>query len=296
MNKISNACDVLELQFPFDEITLKKQYHKMALKYHPDKNRYESISGEHFKKINESYTFLSEHLNLKDTEDTINNDYNVILMNFINFFYDEKNSSIISNFICELSLSYGNFIVDEFCKGLDSRSLLYLYEFLKKNDKLLNIDNSIINKIKEYIKSKNVDNNPYIINPSIDDLFENNIHKLIRGEKTIYIPMWHSELVYELENYELLVKCIPDLPDFVNIDENNNIHVYLKVKFNNILFNKSCIFFNLGNNKFSINIEELKIKFNQIIILKEQGISIINQKNVYDNSVKSDIIAHIEFI
>ena len=56
----------------FKDITLdylKKKYHKLALKNHPDKNGNTTESNDKFKLIKESYEFLKreiEHLNPED--------------------------------------------------------------------------------------------------------------------------------------------------------------------------------------------------------------------------------------
>jgi DnaJ-class molecular chaperone len=53
------------------EITLqrlKKQYHKLALKYHPDKNGNTCESNEKFKKIQEAYYYLKNELQFLDSE------------------------------------------------------------------------------------------------------------------------------------------------------------------------------------------------------------------------------------
>lgn len=294
---LKEACNILELNMPFDKNMLKKQYHKLALRYHPDKNK-QNNAGERFKEINSSYTFLSKHLdkNYDESEESI--DYNNILDSFINIFCSKNTesdyTSIFYNIISKIKLNYDSSFVYEICKEFDVSVLIELYEFIKKYEQLLNIDKEFINNLKHWIDNKVVEN-VYIVNPTIDDLFDNNIHKLVRGEKTIYIPMWHSELVYEFDKHDLIVKCIPDLPDHISIDERNNLHVHLKIQFDGLL-STNKITFNLGKKEFHINLSELHIVKYQTYIIKNNGISIINEKNVYDNSKKSHIKIHIDFI
>ena len=59
-----DAFDILEIDFThvkYEDLSLeylKKQYRKLALKHHPDKNGNTHDSNEQFKKINEAYHFL----------------------------------------------------------------------------------------------------------------------------------------------------------------------------------------------------------------------------------------------
>ena len=44
-----------------------------------------------------------------------------------------------------------------------------------------------------------------------------------------HVPLWHSELHYDLSNNEtLVVNCIPDLPSHIWIDEYNNLYISIK--------------------------------------------------------------------
>lgn len=294
---VKTACDTLQLQRPFDKTTLKKHYHKMALKYHPDKNKDENAE-DHFKNIGSSYTFLSRHLDSNFVEEETSSEYSDVLDSFVKFFSggktDEDYSSVIFDIISKIKMKCNDDTVLELCREIDINTLVDVYEFVKKYETFLYLEISLVDKIKEYIDSQRGDN-VYIVNPSIDDLFDNNIYKLLRGEKTIYVPMWHSELVYEFDKEELTVKCIPNLPDHINIDERNNMHVYLKRKFDGLLHMPN-IQFNLGKNTFQIELSDLHIMKYQTITIRDKGISLINESNVYDDSKRSHIIIHLEFI
>jgi DnaJ-class molecular chaperone len=52
--------DILEVTVDADENTIKKQYRKMAIKYHPDKNNSSAESSKKFQQISEAYEVLSD--------------------------------------------------------------------------------------------------------------------------------------------------------------------------------------------------------------------------------------------
>ena len=97
-------------------------------------------------------------------------------------------------------------------------------------------------------------------------------------EYSIYIPLWHEEIVYN----NVYVYINPQLPDNMYIDADNNIHVFEYARF--------PLHIDVGGVSFLI--EETTEK---IVEFKEQGIPIIN-KNIYDISVLSDVIIHLHFI
>ena len=54
------AYDILELQYGEPPEAIKKAYRRLALKYHPDRNKGSKEAEEKFKKINNAYEYLSE--------------------------------------------------------------------------------------------------------------------------------------------------------------------------------------------------------------------------------------------
>ncbi|XP_042194799.1 dnaJ homolog subfamily C member 5B-like [Callorhinchus milii] len=53
--------DILEVNKKATVEEIKAAYRKLALKYHPDKNRNDPAAAEMFKEINKSYIILSDH-------------------------------------------------------------------------------------------------------------------------------------------------------------------------------------------------------------------------------------------
>jgi len=68
--------------------------------------------------------------------------------------------------------------------------------------------------------------NIIVLNPNLDDLFNQSVYKLKVGDETCLVPLWHNELIYD--KHKLQVQCEPELPENVQLDEYNNVHVWIK--------------------------------------------------------------------
>jgi hypothetical protein len=167
--------------------------------------------------------------------------------------YDYLNNSDDSDNSDESNL---NDIFNQFDSDTLKRYVSILH-FLKKN-----ID-SVINPVVDHLKKYEY----YELHPTLEQLFNKSVYIL----NDIYVPLWHHQLT--INNYK--IKIIPDLPDYVDIDEHNNVHVYLTK-------NNEDIIFNLGGVSFLINKNET---------FSGKGIPIIQEK-IYDISL-SDVIFHI---
>jgi hypothetical protein len=171
--------------------------------------------------------------------------------------YDHYDQNVQDN-------EYDKDIFDHF----DSDTLKYyvsILHFFKEN--IDHVINPVINHLKKF--------EYYELHPTINQLFNKSLFIL----NDIYVPLWHHELT--INHYK--IKIIPELPDYVDIDIYNNIHVYLTVQTKN---DDSEFEFELGGVSFSIN-------HTQTIFIGK-GIPIIQEKNnIYDISKLSDVIFHI---
>ena len=83
---IQTAQTILQLPPNFVPADIKKQYHKLSLRYHPDKNK--SVdANERFQEINRAYRFLCEN----ETDGrSIPMNYDDILFSLINMTYKNQ--------------------------------------------------------------------------------------------------------------------------------------------------------------------------------------------------------------
>lgn len=322
------AMQILELNTD-DITTIKKQYRCLALKYHPDKNSSPN-SQQKFQEINEAYNYLIKPDSLFDysSDEEDGEDYDINESN--EFTYIDKSSysyylfSFIKNVLSnEMSnndreddrlnspiFKIGNKILFSILKKLETKCEESLFELLKKIDKTvlyklriilfkhrdsLHIGEDFFNKIDEIIRNKIGEDECIILNPTIEDLFKHNVYKFTMENKQYVVPLWHHELIYDNSGSELIIQCIPILPESVFIDNNNDVHIDLQYRIQE-LFGLDYKEFTIGNQKFKFIVGEVKLKTFQILRLGKCGIPKININAVYDYSNISDIFIHLELI
>jgi hypothetical protein len=308
---IKEACHLLDIDIvqilKLTKDDLKKKFHKSALKHHPDKNGNTLEATIKFQQINAAYRYLLSNLDFEDKENNNNNDNdnifsnNMQYINLLNMFIDTiikgNYKENLINILQEIMKGYKE-ISNKLFEDLDRDTSLEIYHFLCKYKNILYISSSIIENIRNIIIEKFSKDNIIILNPNLIDLFENNIYKLMIDEQKYLVPLWHNELYFDgKENNDIIVFCIPDLPENIKIDENNNLLVDLEVNIDNfiIFLESKYISFILGNKSFDIPLEQLLLKKKQIYVFHKQGISQIIENKMYDTTKKSDIIVTISF-
>ena len=173
---------------------VRKAYLKASLKYHPDKYH---DNGEKFKEINEAYTYLCNN-NKINVEET-NSSFEKIMEEFISKFSQNQNWDIlfIKTTMANIFLKCENYILNIF-EHLEKDKAMEVYEFLTDLHFFTDWNDDYLDKLKIIIQKKMKYDNIVLLNPTLDDLLEDNVFKLEIQEKVFYIPLWYNELYFDM--------------------------------------------------------------------------------------------------
>ena len=301
---LTDALNVLEID-NISNLTLeslKRKYHKMALQNHPDKNGNTPDSTERFQKIQEAYVLVQREIKFLDLNDRDNNNtnddsfcepsvsgYTTILHLFIDGILKGEYNEFISKIVKDIVTGCKDISLKLF-DNMNKEQSLSIYNFIVKYKQILRLTDETVDKVKEILLKKYNDVQIYVLNPSINDLFQNNVYKLEIDNKLYFVPLWHSELYFESD---IIVKCNPELPENVEIDEDNNIIITERISITSSLLVEKTRHIKVGGRSFELPLDQLYIRPFQIIILKKQGISKIFEDDIYKIEDRSDVILKI---
>jgi DnaJ-class molecular chaperone len=285
---------------------LKKKYHKLALQNHPDKNGNTLESNEKFKQINEAYDFLQKELKYLNPDDLHGNDeanaqkspiYMDILQIFMKSIFQGNYNDIISSIVKEIVTGCKTISVKLF-DDLDKDASVNIYTFLSNNRSILHLSQELLEEIREIVLKKYNNVMVYKLNPSINDLLNNNLYKLCVGEQLFLVPLWYNEVHFDGSGCEILVFCEPELYEGITIDDDNNIHMEIKIDFVNLaklIGENTNIPITIGNKEVCIPVSELYMKKEQYYRIKQQGLSKI-KNDIHNVSEKADIIIKVNVL
>lgn len=309
-----NACSILDIDV--DNISgaaisavdaqryVQKQYRRKALLYHPDKNPHPDSCAK-FQEVRDAYEYLSKYQGFaesdSDDDDCDGSDgagmanktgYNWTVFSFLkNVLSKDNRQQIFYTILQKVTTSCEATALDTLRK-LDKPILLKTRDFLKKYMEELHFTEAFMEKIDGLIVEKLRGDERILLNPTLTDLMEHNLYKLHIQDFTYIVPLWHHELVYDNSGNDIYVKCCPVLPDNTSIDDKNNIRVSVAFSIPDV-WGKETVEVVVGDKPFAIRVGLLKLCENQTVIFAQQGVSRINTANVYDVTVKSDVIFDI---
>ncbi len=345
---IQVAANILELNYTdissFTPDKIKKQYYKLALQYHPDKHNNSAQSTAIFQDLNTAYHYLIkelhhlDHINASSTSNASNasNSNNMnqtfsqyssfssfftsstedneeqpayisLLTIFVNLLVKSAGSDLFASIVKDIVLGCKQISIKLF-DGLSKEMSLEVYSLLLKYQQILCIKEEIIEQVKSVLFEKYKNTFLFSLNPSLEDLFESNVYKLMHNGHAYFVPLWHSELYYDCisgptptfnslddatSGGEVIVKCIPDLGENIFIDEMNNIHTTMRVVLRDISLKNPVLELKLGTRSFEIPCDKLMIKPLQYYTIRKKGIAKIDEINMYSIEQKADIVVKI---
>lgn len=293
-----------------------RQYRRMALKCHPDKNGNSPESTKEFHKLSDAYDIVRNMISMPEEDGMSDNTSNEstsyfdILSQFVKSVMKTNdsqesnhhhNSSVFRQKIIEIVRDYQDISVSMF-ENIDRETSISIYQFLCCYREILYISSEVLERICSVIQSKFEELCIYTISPTLDDMFLDKVFKLNIDGHMYLVPLWHKEVYFDDKSnpeQEILVLCEPQVDDrLCRVDENNNIHITGEVPFSRDLLNKdgwtditipgSVKTVRICNNK-------LMLSHVQIVRIVGEGILRIHEKDMYNNIDRGDIFVTVRF-
>ena len=179
---IQIACNLLDIddliRGNYTNLTydyVKRKYHKMALKWHPDKNGNTVEATQRFQKINEAYTYLITELELTNDNDFVSSSsfnqdkdkdkdkdkdgqmYTSLLSVFLSGILkvDTKSmTDLLVKIVKDIVLNGSKVISTKLIDDLDKEKSLELYNFLNKYKHILYISPETLDFVSSLLKEK----------------------------------------------------------------------------------------------------------------------------------------------
>jgi hypothetical protein len=211
--------------------------------------------------------------------------------------FEGKYNDLLSKIVNDIMIT-GKKISAKLFDDLDKDTALNIYTFLSNNRSTLHLSQDILDIVREIVVKKYNDVEVYRLNPSINDLLNNNLYKLYVNNELFLVPLWHNESYFDGSGCEIMVICEPELPNGIIIDDDNNICIEVEISLSKLLndiLNNNFIEIEIGDKKFNIFLSNLYMKREQYYRIKNEGLSKI-KKDIYDISEKTDIIVKIKLI
>ena len=302
MNR-ETALKILGLTDPIaeeDDETLKKTYRALILKYHPDKNKSE-YSAAKFQEVREAYAFLQTADSIMEDDDPANESYNDILRIFLSRILEKEYAELAAPFITkmfELIFARIAFYADfksapffDLLRPINRPALEAIYSLLSKYREAFHLPEGLFEKMDEVLRLDEY----IVLNPTLDDMFsEENVYKLKYEDRTYLVPLWHHDMTFDHEGRDLVVKCFPSLPDHIEVDEWNNLTVYLRFNVADV-WNREVEVEICHNKSVKFDGQLLRLTEEpQTILLDGCGLICNNVNDIFDSSVLQNIVLIVQ--
>lgn len=306
---LERALQILCLDSDQEDDAIKRAYRAKILQYHPDKNKSDADAARKFQEVREAYLFLTEGEtgDFAETGDFSTGSYEDVLRDFLMKILEEEYADLGVRVFAKIF----NVLIRWAAQKLESKSaalleslnrpaLVAVHTLLLRYREAFHLPDELFERIGELLANRKsadpLSKDPedgsecIVLNPTLDDLFtEENIYKLKFANHTYLVPLWHHEMMFEHEGRDLTVRCVPVLPDNMEIDEWNVLSVWLEYKVEDV-WNRE-VFVDIGGQTFSFDGRKLRLtEEEQEVVLEGCGLLYNNIMNIFDATKKQNIV------
>ncbi len=297
MKSCREACEILELDDPsaLSIAVIRKQYKLMALKYHPDKNKSPDAT-KRYQEIKDAHDYLLKHIESGRHESGVFEEatWTSSVSSFFETLYN--NEHLQKRVFHPLLMRIIETCETKIFEKMDAARASKIYAILVKYKDSLHLSDDFLEKVGEVIRTTTA-TKAFVLNPNLDDMLKQSVYKLRVDESdatTVYVPLWHSELIY---NKNCIVQCEPELPPNVELDENNNIHVFLTYNLMDLWRDgEATVAYSLGKEERSFPLESLVVKRDQVVIMTGEGMPRANTVEIFSVERLSDVYLHVTLL
>ncbi len=286
MMNCQRASEILEINAPFETATVRKQYKILSLKWHPDRNKAPN-AAEKYMEIKEAHDFLLDMSSNREYVCEDDSYINVASMFFETLYNNEHFQRRIFHPLLMKVATLCEKKALEFILRLDADRATKLLATIETYKTVLHFSDAFFDKVRAHTQSCN---KHIILNPNIDDLMQSNVCRL--DDEGIIAPLWHSLLEYEKEG--ITVHCVPELPDNMWIDDDENtLNVEVRETIEN-LWKRGFLEFSIGKEKKQIKMENFRLQHTQVYELHKEGIPIPHTDDVLYDRDKGIVRVHLQ--
>tara|TARA_B100002051_G_scaffold274324_1_gene315187 strand:- start:632 stop:1507 length:876 start_codon:yes stop_codon:yes gene_type:complete len=286
---VDEAKLLLEVDKPLCSDNIRRQYRRAALRCHPDKGG----CAESFRRVCTAHDVLQNAVGVKETAER---DYSSLVREVLgSVFVPSAGSRSIVDLLCDIATgcrrAAGTVAA---IRDLDGPACSRALAFLERHASLLRIQPSSIRDLRRELKSRSQSPAPptYVIHAHLEQMLEGRIYKLQHGGEEFMVPLWHEQLVFPAADGEISVRCEPTLPDGAYMDEYNDLHVPVAAAAGTVLAEGSLVV-SIPGTRLEVPAQRLRLEEKQSYRLRGVGCPRIDIKDVYNDTVKADVVAHI---
>jgi hypothetical protein len=161
------------------------------------------------------------------------------------------------------------------------------------------IPDVVLEQVKAAALEKCKDDRVFFLNPSLADMLHARVYLLRDQGETFLVPLWHDEVYFDSAKEggeEIIVKCVPDLPSCVTIDEENRLHISITLRLDASLLTKRDIPVEVADHVFWLPVGALHIRPFQHITLRNVGLPRIDTHNIENTEPRGDVILSVRLL